>query len=51
MKFVYDETIWNIVIQTFTGAQFLPCCVIQSKPARLSAKILELQEETHENFF
>ena len=25
MEFVYDETIWNIVIQTFTGAQFLPC--------------------------
>lgn len=44
MKFVYDETIWNIVIQTFTGTQFLPCCVIQSKLASLSSKILELQE-------
>lgn len=44
MKFVYDETIQNIVIQTFTGTQFVPCCVIQSKQARLSSKILELQE-------
>lgn len=44
MGFVYGETIWNIVIQTLTGTQFLLCCVIQSKPARLSAKILELQE-------
>ena len=43
MEFVYGETIWNIVIQTFTGTQFLLCCVIQSKPARLSAKILRSQ--------